>query len=62
MTREFMVMEYVYGKTLVDLIPKGGLRAPQALKYAVQMADALSSRARRRHRPSRPEAGQRHGH
>ena len=40
---EFMVMEYVNGKTLVDLIPKGGLRAPLALKYAVQMADALSS-------------------
>src|ERR1700691_2111141 len=40
---EFMIMEYVIGKTLVDLIPKGGLRAPLALKYAVQMADALSS-------------------
>src|SRR5580698_6219202 len=38
---EFMVMEYVNGKTLVDLIPKGGLRLPQALKYSVQMADAL---------------------
>ena len=40
---DFMVMEYVSGKTLVDLIPKGGLRAPQALKYGVQMADALSA-------------------
>ena len=40
---EFMVMEYVAGKTLVDLIPKGGLRVPQALKYAVQMADALQT-------------------
>src|SRR5438105_3713795 len=39
---EFMVMEYVTGKTLVDLIPKGGLRMAQALKYAVQMTDALS--------------------
>src|SRR5580700_8748725 len=39
---QFMVMEYVSGKTLVDLIPKGGLRTPQALKYAVQMTDALS--------------------
>jgi serine/threonine protein kinase len=38
---EFMVMEYVTGKTLVDLIPKGGLRVPQVLKYSVQMADAL---------------------
>ena len=39
---EYMVMEYVPGKTLVDLIPKGGLRLPVALKYAVQMADALT--------------------
>jgi hypothetical protein len=39
---DYMVMEYVSGKTLVDLIPKGGLRPPQALKYGVQMADALS--------------------
>jgi len=38
---EFMVMEYVQGKTLIDLIPKGGLRVPQVLKYAVQMTDAL---------------------
>src|SRR5271166_1859996 len=38
---EFMVMEFVSGKTLVDLIPKGGLRVPQALKFAVQMTDAL---------------------
>ena len=39
---EYMVMEYVQGKTLVDLIPKGGLRLPVALKYAVQMTDALT--------------------
>jgi len=38
---EYMVMEYVQGKTLIDLIPKGGLRVPQVLKYAVQMTDAL---------------------
>ncbi len=40
---DYMVMEYVNGKTLVDLIPKGGLRAPQVLKYTVQMADALNA-------------------
>jgi hypothetical protein len=39
---QFMVMEFVAGKTLVDLIPKGGLRVPQALKYATQMTDALT--------------------
>jgi serine/threonine protein kinase len=38
---DFMIMEYVTGKTLVDLIPKGGLRVPVALQYAVQAADAL---------------------
>ena len=38
-----MVMEFVSGKTLVDLIPKGGLRPRAALKYGVQMADALSA-------------------
>jgi serine/threonine-protein kinase len=40
---DFMVMEYVAGKTLVDLIPKGGLRTAQVLKYSVQMADALAA-------------------
>ena len=40
---EFMVMEFVLGKTLVDMIPKGGLRLPLALKYAVQMTDALTA-------------------
>ena len=38
-----MVMEYVSGKTLVDLIPKGGLRVPQVFKYSLQMADALQA-------------------
>src|SRR5262245_56364640 len=40
---EFMVMELVSGKTLNDVIPKGGLRVPQALNYALQMADALAA-------------------
>jgi serine/threonine protein kinase len=40
---EYMVMEFVAGRTLVDMIPKGGLRAPQVLKYSVQMADALNA-------------------
>src|SRR6201985_3379423 len=36
---QFMVMEHVQGKTLSDLIPKGGLRVPQVLKLAMQMTD-----------------------
>ena len=38
---EYMVIEYIEGKTLTDVIPKGGLGVPQALQYAVQIADAL---------------------
>jgi serine/threonine protein kinase len=36
-----MVMEYVAGKTLRDVIPPGGLPVAQALQYAVQIAGAL---------------------
>ena len=40
---EYMVMEYVGGKTLLELIPHGGLRVPQVLQYSLQMADALKT-------------------
>jgi eukaryotic-like serine/threonine-protein kinase len=39
---DYMVMEYVAGQTLDRVIPKGGLPANVATKYAVQMADALA--------------------
>src|SRR5471032_627560 len=38
---EFMVMEFVAGRTLADLIPAGGLGAAKTLQYGVQIADAL---------------------
>jgi formylglycine-generating enzyme required for sulfatase activity/tRNA A-37 threonylcarbamoyl transferase component Bud32/dienelactone hydrolase len=38
---DFMVMEYVQGRTLDQVIPPGGLPANVAIKYAVQIADAL---------------------
>lgn len=38
-----IVMEFIDGQTLRDVIPVGGLRAPQALQYAVQIASALSA-------------------
>jgi serine/threonine protein kinase len=38
---QFMVMEYVKGKTLGELTPQGGLGAPLTLQYAVQIADGL---------------------
>lgn len=36
-------MEYIAGQTLDKLIPAGGLSKNAALKYAVQIAEALSS-------------------
>ena len=35
-------MEYVAGKTLDQVIPRHGMRLNEALKCAVQMADALA--------------------
>jgi serine/threonine protein kinase len=40
---QFMVMEFVNGSTLGDLIPHGGLAAPTALTYAVQIAEGLKA-------------------
>jgi Tol biopolymer transport system component/serine/threonine protein kinase len=39
---QFMSMELVAGKTLHELIPGRGMRVGDALKYAVQIADALA--------------------
>jgi eukaryotic-like serine/threonine-protein kinase len=40
---DFISMEYVAGKTLDALIPRNGMRLGEALKYAVQIADALAA-------------------
>jgi len=39
---DYMAMEYVEGKTLAQLIPRRGMQLGEALKYAVQIADALA--------------------
>jgi len=39
---DFIVMEYVTGKTLDEIIPRKGMKLGDALKYAVQISDALS--------------------
>ncbi len=39
---DFIVMEYVEGRGLDELIGRKGLKLGEALKYAVQIADALS--------------------
>ena len=40
---DFIVMEYVEGRSLSAVIPPGGLPAPEALSYATQIADALQA-------------------
>src|SRR5579864_541745 len=40
---DFIAMEYVPGKTLDRLIGRKGLRLAEALRYAVQIADALAA-------------------
>ena len=40
---DFMVMEYVHGKTLGQLIPRKGMRLNEALKISVQIAHALTA-------------------
>jgi eukaryotic-like serine/threonine-protein kinase len=40
---DFITMEYISGKPLDDLVTRKGLQLKMALKYAVQMADALAA-------------------
>ncbi|MCU1235798.1 MAG: serine/threonine protein kinase, partial [Candidatus Solibacter sp.] len=40
---DFMVMEYVSGKTLAELIHAGGVGVENTLRYGVQIADALAA-------------------
>jgi Tol biopolymer transport system component/predicted Ser/Thr protein kinase len=40
---DFIVMEYVPGRSLDGLIPKGGMRLGDALKNAIPVADALAA-------------------
>jgi serine/threonine protein kinase len=39
---DFIVMEYVEGRTLDELIGRKGLKLDEALQYAIQIADALA--------------------
>ncbi len=40
---DYIAMEYVGGRTLADLLERGGVPLGEALKYAVQIGDALSA-------------------
>ena len=59
---DFIVMEYVDGKTLGELIGKKGLPVEEAMRCVVQIADALGRGARGGHRPPRHQALECHDH
>jgi Tol biopolymer transport system component len=40
---DMIVMEYVDGRSLAELVPPTGLRFPVAMNYAIQIADALAA-------------------
>ena len=40
---DYIVMEYVEGSTLEAIIPRTGMKLGNALRYAVQIADALAA-------------------
>ncbi len=40
---DFMVMEWIDGRTLDELIPRHGMRLPEVLRIAVQIAEGLSA-------------------
>jgi serine/threonine protein kinase/Tol biopolymer transport system component len=52
----FLTMELIDGKTLSDLIPKGGMRLERILKLAIPLVDAVSSAHRQgiTHRDLKP--------
>src|SRR5438552_3036852 len=39
---EYLAMEFIEGKTVDQLIPRGGIHVSELLRYAVQAADALA--------------------
>ena len=43
----FIVMQYVAGRTLRELVGKKGLELKEAIRYAIQMADGLGQRMTR---------------
>ncbi len=53
---DFLVMEYLEGETLADRLVKGALPLDQALKYAIEIADALDKAHRKgiTHRDLKP--------
>jgi serine/threonine-protein kinase len=55
---DFLVMEYLEGESLADLIAKGPLPTASVLRYAIEIADALTKAHRQgiAHRDLKPAA------
>ena len=51
---DFLVMEYLEGQTLADRLGKGALPLDQALRYAIEIADALDKAHRQGVTPTSP--------
>ena len=53
---DFLVMEYLEGETLAQRLTKGALPLDQALRYAIEIADALDKAHRQgvTHRDLKP--------
>ena len=54
----YFVMEYVDGVNLRQLLPRAETAPPRTLKIVPQICEAPAVRPRRRHRPSRHQAGE----
>jgi len=54
-----LAMELVEGPTLADRVARGAMPLDEALPIARQLATAARGGARKRHHPSRFEAGER---
>jgi len=58
---DFIVMEYVRGKSLDALIPRHGMRPGEVLRIAIPRRRCAGGGSRARHHSSRFETGRRHG-
>ena len=57
----YLIMERVDGETLADLLTRAPLPVSRAVQFAEEIAEVAHLRARRGHRPPRPEAAEHHG-
>ena len=58
---DYLVLEYLVGETLADRLARGPLKLEDALKMAIEVADALDKAHLCRHRASRSQTRKHHG-